>query len=131
MKFYVRCIHEDNPKKFTIGITRKEVCDEGKKSQVKYDELLIILSRMVLPVFEAALTRPSFVCYTIHTLFSYSIFLFLGFCSFLPDYFHIQLLLLLLCFVLSNALLSMHFSIYKNCIKNVSWLANDEARLPQ
>lgn len=25
MKFYVRCIHKDNPKKFTIEITRKEV----------------------------------------------------------------------------------------------------------
>lgn len=48
------------------------------------------------------------------------------------DYFHIRVV------VLCNALFSleahcssMHFTIYKNCIKDISCLTNDETRLPR
>lgn len=39
MKFYVGCIHKDNPKKCTtIEITRKEVCDDKNFRKKGNDE---------------------------------------------------------------------------------------------
>lgn len=138
MKFYVRCIHWDNPKRFTIEITRKEVYENkkmaGKKwrSEGKYDELLIIV--IMPPVLiqhwqdRCMLHDSYYISVVLYSLFLVSSLVHLLF----SDYFHIRV------FVLCTALFSleahcssMHFTIYKNCIKDISCLTNDETRLPR